>query len=29
MLLNVVAALHLTESPEPWAERLIAGCKEL
>jgi AcrR family transcriptional regulator len=28
MLLNVIAALHLVETPEPWAERLIAGCKE-
>jgi len=28
MLFNVVAAMHLVEAPEPWAERLIAGCKE-
>ena len=26
MLMNVIAAMGLTESPEPWAERLIAGC---
>jgi AcrR family transcriptional regulator len=28
MLFNVVAAMHLIESPEPWAERLLAGCKD-
>jgi AcrR family transcriptional regulator len=28
MLLNVVAPMGLDRSPEPWAERLIAGCKE-
>jgi AcrR family transcriptional regulator len=29
MLLNVVAAmgLHETASPEPWAERLVGGCR--
>ncbi len=26
MLMNVIASMGLTESPEPWAERLIAGC---
>lgn len=26
MLCNVVAALGLTESSEPWAQRLVAGC---
>ena len=26
MLCNVVAALGLTESSEPWAKRLVAGC---
>ena len=28
MLFNVIAAMGLSESNEPWAERLIAGCKE-
>jgi AcrR family transcriptional regulator len=28
MLFNVIAAMGLTDSPEPWAQRLIAGCKE-
>jgi lipopolysaccharide export LptBFGC system permease protein LptF len=26
MLFNVIAAMGLTESPEPWAQRLISGC---
>ena len=30
MLLNVFASMGLTaESPEPWADRLLAGCKEI
>ncbi|HEX6702930.1 MAG TPA: helix-turn-helix domain-containing protein [Gaiellaceae bacterium] len=28
MLLNVIASMGLDRSPEPWAERLIGGCKE-
>jgi AcrR family transcriptional regulator len=28
MLFNVVASMGLNEAGEPWAERLIAGCKE-
>src|ERR671937_2287020 len=28
MLFNVVASMGLHEGGEPWAERLIAGCKE-
>jgi AcrR family transcriptional regulator len=28
MLYNVVASMGLHEAAEPWAERLIAGCKE-
>jgi AcrR family transcriptional regulator len=28
MLLNVIAALGLDRDPEPWAQRLLAGCKE-
>jgi len=28
MLLNVVASMGLLENPEPWAERLLEGCKE-
>jgi AcrR family transcriptional regulator len=28
MLLNVFASMGLTDDPEPWAERLLAGCKE-
>jgi AcrR family transcriptional regulator len=28
MLLNVVASMGLTVDPEPWAERLLAGCRE-
>ncbi len=28
MLLNVVASMGLLENPEPWAERLMEGCKE-
>ena len=27
MLFNVVASMGLHDHPEPWAERLIAGCK--
>ena len=30
MLLNVFASMGLTaESPEPWADRLLAGCQEI
>jgi AcrR family transcriptional regulator len=28
MLFNVIASMGLFESDQPWAERLIAGCKE-
>jgi AcrR family transcriptional regulator len=28
MLLNVFASMGLTVDPEPWAERLLAGCKQ-
>ena len=28
MLINVIAAMGLSEAPEGWAQRLIAGCKE-
>ncbi len=28
MLINVIASLNLHESAEPWAQRLLAGCKE-
>ena len=28
MLLNVVASMELDDSSEPWAARLLAGCKE-
>jgi len=28
MLLNVIAAMDLREAEEPWARRLIEGCKE-
>jgi hypothetical protein len=28
MLLNVIAAMDLPNDPEPWAARLIAGCKK-
>jgi AcrR family transcriptional regulator len=28
MLLNVVASLSLEQPEEPWAQRLLAGCKE-
>src|SRR5439155_12241091 len=28
MLLNVICSMGLNTSPEPWAERLVAGCKE-
>src|SRR5436309_2489570 len=28
MLLNVIASMGLDHSPEPWAERLVDGCKE-
>ena len=27
MLLNVFASMNLMERPEPWSERLLAGCK--
>jgi AcrR family transcriptional regulator len=29
MLLNVVASMELQSSDEPWAQRLIAGCKDI
>jgi AcrR family transcriptional regulator len=29
MLLNVVASMELESSDEPWAQRLIAGCKDI
>ena len=28
MLLNVVASMDLLNSDEPWARRLVDGCKE-
>ena len=28
MLLNVVAAMDLLNSDEPWAQRLLEGCKD-
>jgi AcrR family transcriptional regulator len=28
MLLNVIASMDLEQSAEPWAQRLIGGCKE-
>src|SRR2546422_399178 len=28
MLMNVIAAMGLDRDPEPWAERLLDGCKE-
>ena len=28
MLLNVIASMGLDHSPEPWAERLVDGCKK-
>jgi AcrR family transcriptional regulator len=28
MLLNVIAAMGLDRDPEPWAERLLQGCRE-
>src|SRR5205814_1495005 len=28
MLLNVISSMGLDRSPEPWAERLVGGCKE-
>jgi AcrR family transcriptional regulator len=28
MLMNVIASMHLGAAPEPWAERLLAGCKD-
>jgi AcrR family transcriptional regulator len=28
MLLNVIASMDLYSSPEPWSERLLAGCME-
>src|SRR4051794_12907935 len=29
MLLNVVASMNLDRSPEPWAQRLLEGCKQM
>jgi AcrR family transcriptional regulator len=28
MLMNVLSSMHLGQAPEPWAERLLAGCQE-
>jgi AcrR family transcriptional regulator len=28
MLMNVIAAVHLDDAPEPWAQRLLEGCKD-
>ena len=28
MLINVIAAMQLAEDPEPWAQRLVEGCRE-
>ena len=28
MLINVIASMDLYESPEPWSQRLLEGCKE-
>jgi AcrR family transcriptional regulator len=28
MLINVIAAMDLRDSAEPWAQRLLAGCKD-
>ena len=28
MLLNVIASMNLHLSPEPWAQRLVGGCKD-
>jgi AcrR family transcriptional regulator len=28
MLINVIASMNLHVSPEPWAQRLVEGCKE-
>ncbi len=28
MLMNVIASMHLSHPTEPWAVRLLAGCKE-
>jgi len=28
MLINVIASMNLHTSPEPWAQRLVAGCKD-
>src|SRR5213592_234383 len=28
MLINVIASMDLYESPEPWSQRLLDGCKE-
>ena len=28
MLINVIASMNLHLSPEPWAQRLVSGCKE-
>jgi hypothetical protein len=27
MLMNVLSSMHLDNPTEPWAQRLIAGCK--
>ena len=28
MLINVIASMNLHESAEPWAQRLLSGCKD-
>jgi hypothetical protein len=28
MLINVIASMNVLESGEPWAARLMRGCKE-
>src|SRR5438132_230219 len=28
MLINVIASMNLHVSPEPWAQRLVSGCKD-
>ena len=28
MLMNVIASVHQDDAPEPWAQRLLEGCKE-
>ena len=28
MLMNVLSSMQLTDPTEPWAQRLLAGCKD-